>query len=141
MSASVRLQQADFSVDQELSELRSGSGRIGGIATFVGCARDFSEGRVITQISFDAYDQMALAEMNTLRKDAIDKFELIDARIVHRTGVVAAGEQIVLIITGAEHRVAALQACHWLIDELKLRVPIWKKEITSAGDVLVTPHP
>lgn len=141
MLDAVRLQQEDFSIDQELRLLRAVSGRIGGIATFTGCARDFSEGRDVMQISFDAYDKMALAEMRQLRDQAIAKFGLIDARIVHRIGTVAAGEQIVLIVTGSEHRVAALQACHWLIDELKLRVPIWKKEVTPDGDSWVTPHP
>ena len=76
---------------------------------------------------------VALKVLHDLHKD--------DARIVHRVGVVAAGDQIVLIVTGAEHRVAALGACHWLIDELKLRVPIWKKEITPQGESWVTPHP
>jgi molybdopterin synthase catalytic subunit len=115
--------------------------RMGGIATFIGCARDFSEGREVTEISFDAYGSMALAEMNKLRDEAIAKFGLLDARIVHRVGVVSAGEQIVFIAAGAEHRAPALQACHWLIDELKQRVPIWKKEITPHGDAWVTPHP
>ena len=141
MSDAVRLQQEDFSVDEELSLLRSGSLRMGGIATFIGCARDFSEGHEVTQISFDAYGSMALAEMNKLRAEAIAKFELLDARIVHRTGMVAAGEQIVFIAAGAEHRAPALQACHWLIDELKQRVPIWKKEITPQGESWVTSHP
>ncbi len=115
--------------------------RMGGIATFIGCARDFSEGREVTQISFDAYGSMALAEMNKLRDEAIERFALLDARIVHRVGKVGAGEQIVFIAAGAEHRAPALKACHWLIDELKQRVPIWKKEITPQGDAWVTPHP
>jgi len=137
----VRLQQEDFSQDEEISALRASSKQMGGIATFIGCARDFSEGREVTQISFDAYGSMALAEMNKLRDEAIKKFDLLDARIVHRVGVVGAGEQIVFIAAGAEHRAPALQACHWLIDELKQRVPIWKKEITPQGDAWVSPHP
>ncbi len=141
MLNSVRLQTEDFSVDQELLALRTSSLRMGGIATFVGCTRDFSEGREVTEISFDAYDSMALAEMKLLRDEAMAKFKLLDARIVHRVGVVPAGEQIVLIATGAEHRAPALQACHWLIDELKQRVPIWKKEVTPQGDAWVTPRP
>lgn len=141
MKDSVRIQQEDFSQDEEVSALRAGSKRIGGIATFIGCARDFSEGREVTRISFDAYGSMALAEMNKLRDEAMKKFTLLDARIVHRVGVVGAGEQIVFIAAGAEHRAPALQACHWLIDELKQRVPIWKKEITAQGDEWVTPHP
>ena len=141
MLTAVRLQQADFSVDQELAALRSSSMRMGGIATFIGCARDFSEGREVSELSFEAYDSMAMAAMHTLRDEAISRFALLDARIVHRTGRVGAGEQIVFIATGAEHRAPALQACHWLIDELKQRVPIWKKEMTAAGATWVTPHP
>ena len=141
MKDAVRLQQEDFSQDEEIAALRASSKRMGGIATFIGCARDFSEGREVTQISFDAYGSMALAEMNKLRDEAMAKFTLLDARIVHRVGVVGAGEQIVFIAAGAEHRAPALQACHWLIDELKQRVPIWKKEVTPRGDAWVTPHP
>jgi molybdopterin synthase catalytic subunit len=81
MKASVRLQQEDFSQDEEVSALRAGSKRMGGIATFIGCARDFSEGREVTQISFDAYGSMAVAEMNRLRDEAMAKFGLLDARI------------------------------------------------------------
>ncbi len=141
MKEAVRIQQHDFSQDEEIDALRAGSKRMGGIATFIGCARDFSEGREVTQISFDAYGSMAVAEMNKLRGEAIEKFGLLDARIVHRLGVVGAGDQIVFIAAGAEHRVPALQACQWLIDELKQRVPIWKKEITPQGDAWVSPHP
>ncbi len=137
----VRIQREDFSQDQEIRALRATSRRMGGIATFIGCARDFSEGRDVTQISFEAYDSMAIAEMNKLREEAIGKFGLLDVRIVHRVGVVGAGEQIVFIAAGAEHRAPALEACHWLIDELKQRVPIWKKEISPQGDAWVSPHP
>jgi molybdopterin synthase catalytic subunit len=141
MREPVRLQQEDFSQDEEVRALRTSSKRMGGIATFTGCARDFSEGREVTRISFDAYGSMALAEMSKLRDEAIKKFDLLDARIVHRVGMIGPGEQIVFIAAGAEHRAPALQACQWLIDELKRRVPIWKKEVTPQGDEWVTTHP
>ena len=141
LTAAVRIQVEDFSVDQELAALRGSWRRMGGIATFIGCARDFSEAREVSEINFETYGNMALVAMNTLRDEAIAKFGLLDARIVHRVGSVGAGEQIVLIATGAEHRAPALQACSWLIDELKQRVPIWKKETTPQGDIWVTPHP
>ena len=141
MSAPVRIQFEDFSQDEEIRALKAGSLRMGGIGTFLGCARDFSEGREISEIRFDAYDRMALAEMNALRDEAIARFGLIDARIVHRIGSVRGGESIVFIAAGAEHRAPALDACRWMIDELKARVPIWKKEITPEGDAWVTPHP
>ena len=141
MSEPVRLQLEDFSQDEEVGALRAVSRRIGGIATFLGCARDFSEGREVGEIGFDAYAPMALAELRRLRAEAIERFGLIDARIVHRLCTVRAGDNIVFIAAGAEHRAPALEACRWLIDELKERVPIWKKEVTPTGDAWVTPHP
>ena len=141
MKEAVRIQYEDFSQDEEIRKMRAKSKRIGGIGTFLGCARDFSEEREVSEISFDAYGPMALAEMKHLRADAIEKFGLLDARIVHRVGTVKSGENIVFIATGAEHRAAALDACRWLIDELKERVPIWKKEVTPQGDSWVVPHP
>ena len=114
MQDPVRIQREDFSPDEEIRALLAGSKRIGGIATFLGCARDFSEGREVSEISFDAYEPMAVAEMQKLRSEAIERFGLIDARIVHRLGVVRAGDSIVFIATGAEHRAPALQACQWL---------------------------
>ena len=137
----VRLQTEDFSQDAEIDALRSVSKRMGGIATFLGCARDFSEGREVSEISFDAYGPMALAELEKLRSEAIARFGLLDARIVHRVGTVRGGDNIVFIAAGAEHRAPALDACRWLIDELKERVPIWKKEVTPQGDSWVVPHP
>ena len=141
MKDAVRIQLEDFSQDEEIAALRASSKRMGGIATFIGCARDFSEGREVTQTSFDAYGSMAVGEMNKLRDEATKKFALLGVRIVHRVGVVGAGEQIVFVAAGAEHRAPALQACQWLIDELKQRVPIWKKEITPQGEAWLTPHP
>ena len=141
MKETVRIQQEDFSQDEEIGALKASSKRIGGIATFLGCARDFSEGREVSAISFDAYGSMALSELQKLRGEAIEKFGLLDARIVHRIGTVKSGDNIVFIAAGAERRVAALEACRWMIDELKQRVPIWKKEITPQGESWVTPHP
>ena len=141
MKEAVRIQIEDFSQDEEINALRATSKRMGGIGTVLGCARDFSEGREVAEISFDAYGPMALSEMNALRTEAIEKFGLLDARIVHRVGTVRGGDNIVFIAAGAEHRAPALEACRWLIDELKERVPIWKKEVTPQGDSWVVPHP
>jgi len=141
MKEAVRIQQEDFSQDEEIKALQASSKRMGGIGTFLGCARDFSEGREVSEITFDAYGSMALSELKKLRSDAIEKYGLLDARIVHRIGTVKGGDNIVFIAAGAEHRVAALEACRWMIDQLKERVPIWKKEITPQGDSWVTPHP
>src|SRR3989338_11624096 len=92
MMEAVRIQQEDFSQDEEIAVLKASSKRIGGIATFLGCARDFSEGREGSEISFDAYGSMALSGLEKLRSDAIEKFGLLDARIVHRIGTVKGGD-------------------------------------------------
>ncbi|MDD2701766.1 MAG: molybdenum cofactor biosynthesis protein MoaE [Sideroxydans sp.] len=141
MTEPVRIQEQDFSQDAEIAALKAASKRMGGIATFLGCARDFSEGRDVSEISFEAYGSMALAEMRKLREEAIKKFDLLDARIVHRVTTVQAGDNIVFIAAGAAHRGPAFDACRWMIDELKQRVPIWKKEVTPHGESWVTQHP
>jgi len=137
----VRIQQDDFSIEAEVGALRATSKRIGAIATFLGCARDFSEGRDVFAIAFEQYAGMAESAMQALRTEALGRFDIIEARIIHRVTTLHAGDQIVLIVVGAEHRKAAFEACEWLIDELKQRVPIWKKETTPDGDSWVTPHP
>jgi molybdopterin synthase catalytic subunit len=137
----VRTQEFDFSIQDEVDALRATSKRIGGIATFLGCARDFSEGRDVSAITFEQYADMATMEMQALRARALEHFDIIDVRIIHRVTTVYAGDQIVLIVVGAEHRGPAFDACRWIIDELKQRVPIWKKETTPDGDSWVTQHP
>ena len=138
---SVRIQQDDFSIEAEVDALRAVSKRIGGIATFLGCARDFSEGHEVLSIEFEQYAGMAEKAMQTLRAEALERFDIIEARIIHRVTTVHAGDQIVLIVVGAEHRGPAFEACAWLIDTLKQRVPIWKKEVTPDGETWVSLHP
>jgi len=137
----VRIQEEDFSIEAEVNALRASSKRIGGISTFLGCARDFSEGRDVSSITFEQYAGMAESVLQSLRTEALASFNIIEVRIVHRVTTVVAGEQIVLIVVGAEHRGPAFKACEWIIDTLKQRVPIWKKELTPDGDSWVTEHP
>jgi len=141
MKKAIRIQEQDFSLEEEVNELRKTSQRIGGITTFLGCARDFSEGRDVFSIEFEQYAGMAEKAMCALVDEAKARFDTIDVRLVHRVTTVHAGDQIVLIVVGAEHRKPAFEACEWLIDELKQRVPIWKKETTPTGETWVTQHP
>jgi len=141
MNKPVRIQEADFSLEEEVNALRQTSQRMGGIVSFLGCARDFSEGRDVFSINFEQYAGMAEKAMLALHDEAKSKFDILGVRMVHRVTTVHAGEQIVLIVVGAEHRKPAFEACEWLIDELKQRVPIWKKEVTPTGESWVTQHP
>lgn len=137
----VRVQRENFSIDQELDRVRSRSKRIGGIATFLGIARDRSRGRDVDGITFEHYEGMAQKKLHEIRERALKDFDILELLIIHRYGEIAIGENIVLIIAGAEHRADAFRACKWAIDELKQITPIWKLEHTPEGEVWVEEHP
>jgi molybdopterin synthase catalytic subunit/molybdopterin converting factor small subunit len=137
----VRVQRENFSIDQELDRVRSRSKRIGGIATFLGIARDRSRGRDVDGITFEHYEGMAQKKLREIRERALRDFDILELLIIHRHGEIAIGENIVLIIAGAEHRADAFRACKWAIDELKQITPIWKLEHTPEGEVWVEEHP
>ena len=137
----VRVQRDNFSMDEELDRVRSRSKRIGGIATFLGIARDRSKGRDVSTITFEHYEGMAQKTLRQIRERALKDFDVIEVLILHRYGQIDVGENIVLIIVGAEHRAEAFRACQWCIDELKQITPIWKLEPTPEGEVWVEEHP
>lgn len=137
----VRVQRENFSIDQELDRVRSRSTRIGGIATFLGIARDRSRGRDVDRITFEHYEGMAQKKLREIRERALKDFDILELLIIHRYGEISIGENIVLIVAGAEHRAEAFRACKWAIDELKQITPIWKLERTPEGEVWVEEHP
>ena len=137
----VRLQRENFSIDEELDRVRSRSKRVGGIATFLGIARDRSRGRDVDGITFEHYEGMAQKKLREIRERALKEFDILELLIIHRYGEITIGENIVLIIAGAEHRADAFTACRWAIDELKQITPIWKLEHTPEGEVWVEEHP
>lgn len=137
----VRVQREDFSVDAEINRVRSRSKRIGGISIFLGTARDRSKGRDVDGITFEHYEGMAQKKLRDIRERALKDFDILELLIVHRYGEITIGENIVLIIAGAEHRAEAFRACAWAIDELKQITPIWKLEHTPTGEVWVEEHP
>ena len=137
----VRVQREDFSVDAEINRVRRSSKRIGGISIFLGTARDRSKGREVDSITFEHYEGMAQKKLREIRERALKEFDIIEVAILHRYGEIGIGENIVLIVVGAEHRAEAFRACRWTIDELKQITPIWKLEHTPEGEVWVEEHP
>jgi molybdopterin synthase catalytic subunit len=137
----VRVQREDFSVDEEINRIRSRSKRIGGISIFLGTARDRSKGRDVDSITFEHYEGMAQKKLREIRERALKEFDVIEVLVLHRYGEIGIGENIVLIVVGAEHRAEAFRACRWAIDELKQITPIWKLEHTPEGEVWVEEHP
>lgn len=109
----------------------------GATVTLDGYVRQFTKGRETLYLVYEAYETMALKEMEKLVKQGREKFEIENIGIVHRLGKLEIGETSVVISVAAPHRRAAFEACEWLIKELKKTVPIWKKEVYADGETWV----
>jgi len=136
-----RIQTEDFSMEEEFARCADGRKDVGGVATFTGVVRDISQESNILKIEFSHYGPMAEKELAKVRTTAIEKFNIINLTIVHRVGTLLPGDRIVGITAVARHRAPAFEACAFAIDELKKKVPIWKKEFTDKGEVWVESTP
>jgi len=128
----ILIQKEDFSVEKFIEMMKSKD--VGAIVTFLGVVRGRSRGRNVLELEFEVYDEMAVEVLEEIRREAIERFNVKDIYIIHRCGRLKVGENIVLIVVGASHRKEAFEACTFCIDEIKRRVPIWKKEITDEGE-------
>jgi molybdopterin synthase catalytic subunit/molybdopterin converting factor small subunit len=127
-----RLAEAPLSVEDAVAEVRSDEA--GAVATFVGTTRARSRGRDVRYLEYEAYEGMAEQVMAALAAALKERHELCEVAIHHRIGRVDIGETSVVIAVSAPHRAAALTACHEAIDELKVTVPLWKKEVYEGGE-------
>ncbi len=105
----------------------------GAVVVFEGCARDHHEGRDVEGLAYEAFVPMALTELERLRAEALDRFGLLRCLIHHRIGPVPLTEAAVVIVTASAHRKEAFEAAAWLMDRIKERVPIWKRERYAEG--------
>jgi len=126
------LSDEPLSLDKVVDEVRDENA--GAIATFTGATRIESRGRTVTHLDYEAYEGMAEDVMVEIADSLMAKYELCAIAIHHRTGRVSIGETSVLIAVSAPHRQDALAACKDAIDELKQRVPLWKKEVYEGGE-------
>jgi len=113
----------------------------GAAVLFDGVVRNNTRGRQTLYLDYEAYEEMALNQMEELAEQAIAKFGVRDVALVHRLGRLELGETSVLIVVASAHRAAAFEACRWLIDTLKRTVPIWKKEYFVDGAVWADGEP
>jgi len=113
----------------------------GAAVVFEGVVRDHTRGRRTLYLDYEAYEEMALKQMDALAGQAVQQFPVRDVAIVHRLGRLEIGETSVLIVVASAHRAAAFDACRWLIDALKRTVPIWKKEHFEDGAVWADGEP
>ena len=129
----IKVTREDFSVDEVVSRIRSGG--MGAIVTFLGTVRNNSQGREVERIEIQVYEMMAVKQLQDIREEAMEKFNVDEIAIVHRYGDLKVSENIMMIAVGAGHRPEAFEACRYVLETIKEKVPLWKKEYTPEGDL------
>jgi len=128
-------------IDAAALKKELGDPRAGACVVFEGWVRDRNENREVRSLEYEAYAPLAEKEGGRILAEARIRFGILDALCVHRTGALALGDLAVWVGVTAEHRGAAFEACRYLIDELKTRLPIWKKEHYAGGAAAwINPH-
>jgi molybdopterin synthase catalytic subunit len=118
----------------ERDKLRLASPSCGGFVTFEGWVRNRNDGQDVLRLEYQAYEALALKEGNRIIREAFERFPIEKALCIHRVGSLEIGELAVWVAVSAGHRDEAFSACRYIIDEIKYRVPIWKKEYYADGD-------
>jgi len=108
--------------------------RVGAVVVFEGRVRDHNEGRAVRGLAYEAYAKLAESEGARIIEEACSRFEIVQVLCVHRIGELSLGELAVWAGVSAAHRDAAFAACRYVIDEVKARVPIWKREHYAGGE-------
>jgi len=132
--ARVLICEQDFDVAEEIGQLRAGDGGVGAVVTFVGTVRDrqgLQQG--ISSLELEHYPGMTEASIEAMIDEAMTRFDIRGARVVHRVGVLQPLDQIVLVAVTSAHRGQAFQGCEFLMDYLKTQAPFWKKETSPEG--------
>jgi molybdopterin synthase catalytic subunit len=134
----VRIQHGDFDVSREIAALHSQDPRVGAVCTFLGTVRDRNvQGEAhaasVQSLELEHYPGMTETSIERMIDEAHRRFDIFGARVVHRIGVLAPTEQVVLVAVTSAHRGESFQACEFLMDYLKTQAPFWKKEQTPHG--------
>ena len=106
----------------------------GGFCVFEGWVRETNDGREVSGLDYEAYNELAISEGERIIDEAVQRFGIADARCVHRIGSLAVGDTAVWIGVVSPHRDEAFRACRYIIDQVKMRLPIWKKEHYLVGE-------
>ena len=127
----IRIQEQDFDIGAEIAKLKAGRTDIGAIVTFIGTVRD--QQGAVTEMALEHYPGMTERELQRIETEACARWPLQASLIVHRTGTLKPGDNIVLVVTASEHRDAAFDAARFLMDYLKTSAPFWKRETGPGG--------
>ena len=129
----VRVQEADFDLNVELTALRAGDARVGALASFLGLVRDLNDGASVSEMTLEHYPGMTEKALKEIVAEAKDRWDIYDALVIHRVGPLKPCDQIVLVAVTSAHRGEAFAACEFIMDYLKTRAPFWKREATPQG--------
>ncbi|HEV7814844.1 MAG TPA: molybdenum cofactor biosynthesis protein MoaE [Janthinobacterium sp.] len=129
----VRVQAGDFDLSHEVAQLRAANPKVGAVVTFVGAVRDLNEGAAVSGMELEHYPGMTEQSIAAIVAQAMQRWALFDALVIHRVGPLKPMEQIVLVAATAAHRGEAFAGCEFIIDYLKTEAPFWKKEQTPQG--------
>jgi len=134
----VIIQDSEFDPWKEVSSFQEeniGFGKHGATITFVGSMRDFNDGvEGLSQMYLDHYPGMTEKHIEHVIQDALKKWDVLDAMVVHRVGLIKPNDAIVLVAVWSEHRALGFDACRYIINDLKHRAPFWKKEANENGE-------
>ncbi|KAF3998936.1 molybdenum cofactor biosynthesis protein MoaE [Glaciimonas immobilis] len=130
---SVRVQTDDFDLSTELLALRRSNPKIGAVVSFVGAVRDVNDGSVVAEMTLEHYPGMTESALIAIIEQAQQRWNIVDALVIHRIGPLQPLDQIVLVAVASAHRGEAFAACEFIIDYLKTEAPFWKKEQTPDG--------
>ena len=133
LSATIRIQEADFDVAQEIAALSKGRTDVGAVVSFAGICRGTEGSEPIAALTLEHYPEMAEAEIRRHADEAMARWPLQGLTIIHRFGRITPGENIVLVVTASSHRQAAFEAAEFLMDYLKTNAPFWKQEESTRG--------
>ena len=128
-------------IDTSLTYSDLSDAQSGGICVFIGSVREFTKNEEVVALEFETYKVMALKEMNKIASEALEKWKLNKVVIRHAIGTKEVKEPVVIVGASSSHRPECFEACRFLLDTLKERVPIWKKEIFKNKSVWVSAHP
>ena len=135
---SVSVQSESFDIGQISADISEGRTDIGAIVSFTGLVRDFNEKPDVTALTLEHYPGMTESALDNIIQQACERWPLQDVRVIHRIGRLTPGDPIVLVATASAHRLAAFDACAFIMDYLKTQAPFWKKENTDYGDYWVS---
>ena len=130
----IRFELTDQAIAPDRLEAELRHPAAGALASFEGWVRDHADGRGVQRLEYQAYPELARAEGERVVAEAAQKFDIIAAHCVHRSGTLSIGDVAVWVGVAAAHRGAAFDACRYIIDEIKRRLPIWKRETYAEGD-------